>query len=130
MTSHPKPYWEQILALKSSAQFRSLTSDLERAISLHRNGGIPQINAAKEFGISCSKLRRALKAFDEGREKGKNGRPGYLTSSDEKQLVQEIANRSKSLDSMNNRKVRSTVRHLFAVPFQSPSSADLIRQCN
>ena len=113
MASAGDKNYEAALSLaKATAKYRSLLEPVKRAVYLHAEHGIPQRRAANEEGVSRASLRRALDAEAANREVGMNGRPRFLSVSQEKKLKDEILQRSSGLDAMCHREILEAVRTL------------------
>jgi hypothetical protein len=123
MASASEKNYEAALSLaKATAKYRSLLEPVKRAVYLHAEHGIPQRRAANEEGVSRASLRRALDAETANREVGMNGRPRFLSVSQEKKLKDEILQRSSGLDAMRHREILEA-----AVSLKKASSGRMTR---
>jgi len=77
-----------LLSLKSTSEFRSLSSPLEKCLWLHEKHQVSWRKLSEEFKISKSSLSRAKRAVKEQRTPRARGRPRSLLSEEEKQLVE------------------------------------------
>lgn len=70
-------------------EFRNISA-LEKAVILVQEHGGSVHGVAKLCDVDRNQLRRALKAIEEGRNIGVNGRPSLLTLKEEEQLISVV----------------------------------------
>lgn len=91
------------------AEYRSMGSWQEKAVSLSRAYSVSQRVLASALGVGVMSVERCLKAADDGRVLGRWGRPRLLTDDEEDRVLTEILAAEARGDSMAPSDVRQAV---------------------
>ena len=86
----------EIKKIKKTAEYISLSNDLEKSIYLKSK--IPKLSfvfLSEYFGINRFQIQRAFKANEEKREIGKRGRPSLLNEKETEELIEELLRRDR-----------------------------------
>lgn len=77
---------KKLKSISLGAEYRGLTN-VEKAVKLVQEHSAKPTTAANAMGVEKNKLKRALKAVEEGRNMGVRGRPTLLQPEEEEVLV-------------------------------------------
>jgi len=77
---------DEIERIIAQSDVRAISDLMEKAVFIKTSTNIGYTRVANHFKIARSSLRRAVKAFQEGRELGQNGRPPIVQPEDEVEL--------------------------------------------
>jgi len=81
---------EEIERIIAQSDVRAISNPMEKAVFIKMNAKIGYRRVGNHFDISRSSLRRAVKAFEEGRKLGQNGRPSIVQPEDEVELQKVV----------------------------------------
>ena len=76
--------------------------------------GLAQKATARSLGVSLIVVRKAVAAYNEGRELGRKGRPPKLSSEQEAELLTQVEKMITEHRSPNRRQLASEVRPVFS----------------
>lgn len=95
--------------LLMSAHLRAIVCPIDKATTLLAITGWSIRVISLSVGISNSRFQRALRAQIEGRTIGTTGRPKYLSTEEEGELVKLIKNKSLQRECMTRSEIREEV---------------------
>lgn len=81
---------ESLNKLKLSAEFRNISSTIEKCIAMKKFSGTSWRSLSLSFDIPLTTLLRAVRAKEEKREAHIRGRPSFLNEEEKKSLVELI----------------------------------------
>jgi hypothetical protein len=102
--------------ISRTSEFRGL-EDIEKGVKLVREYGVRPTDAARAMQMDRSRIRRAVKAVDEGRKIGANGKPAILTPNEEAQLASIVKENIKKKTPLKYKEFKEAVCH--PLPFLS-----------